>query len=93
MLTHSTLPALPRRYASFHFALVSLPTRHKLWPYPADVPHIRLMLLGQMMSCLFIAGVEAFAIYMVASNVSLSPCVQLVTDDFVPPPPPPPIGL
>ncbi len=71
-------------------ALSSLPTRHKLWPYPADVPHIRMLLLGQLLSCLLIAGVEAFAIYMVVSDVSLSACVNLVTDEFIPPPPPPP---
>jgi hypothetical protein len=37
-----------RSYASVHFLLVCFQGKHELWPYPADLPYIKGLLLAEV---------------------------------------------
>jgi hypothetical protein len=73
-----------RRYASIHIWHVALCSkRHRPWPYPDDVPCIRLLLAIQTIAMLLVVAVEGIAVVLFAGGITVPQCMNVdVVDGF-----------
>jgi hypothetical protein len=65
----------------WHVALCS--GRHSPWPYPRDLPQIRLLLTVQVITLVLVVVVEAVAVVLFAGGITMPQCMSVdITDGF-----------